>query len=202
MLGENITLLENRKETFAELRKEYQIDSSLKVICNTQKLQEMRAVDLFRVARTAGHFGVFCPCGIARAMDIFYLDESLSQCWAFLVKLQNDFPKAFPLHGLFIGYDNACQLKQFCDNQAKRYPNSVVAVLIAKIRKVHDRLHLKNHHEHCRKGELDPDMYKELDGVNTEVAEQFFSHLLHFVFTFRNTSTVRAPLWMMLILYQ
>ena len=200
-VGENIQLLDNRKESLSELRKEYVIDGSLMVICNTQKLQEMRAVDLFRVARTAGHFGVFCSCGIARAIDIFYLDESLSQCWAFLIKLITDFPTAFALDELIVGYDNACQLKQFCDNQAKRYPKSKVAELIANLRKVHDRLHIRNHHEECRKGELDPDKYRELDGVNTQVAEQFFSHLLNFVCTFRNTSTIRAPLWILLILH-
>ena len=72
--------MENRVETLAELSDEYRIDGSLNVVCNTQKLQKMSAVDLFRVARTAGHFGFCCACGIVRAIEIFYLDESLSQC--------------------------------------------------------------------------------------------------------------------------
>ena len=177
--------MENRSETLDELRREYIVDGSLKVVCNTQKLQEMRAIDLFRVARTAGHFGVFCSCGIAKAIDIFYLDESLSQCWAFLVKLFKQFPKEFPIDKVIIGYDSACQLQRFCKSQAKKYPNSPVANLVAKIRKVHDRSHLKNHHENCWRGELDPDMYEEMNGVTTQVAEQFFSHLLQFVYAFR-----------------
>ena len=93
-----------------------------------------------------------------------------------------------------MGYDSACKLKQYCDNQALRYPRSRVAKYISNMRKVHDRLHLQNHREDCKKGDLNPDKYEELNGVNTQVAEQFFSHLLNFVFIFRNTNAVRAPL--------
>ena len=118
------------------------------------------------------------------------------------MKLIKEFPKEFPVDQIIIGYDSARQLQRFCKNQAKKYPNSTMANLIAKIRKVHDRLHLKNHHENCRRGELDPDMHEEMKGVNTQVDEQFFSHLLQFVFTFRNTSATRAPLWILLIQHQ
>ena len=38
--------------------------------------------------------------------------------------------------------------------------------------------------------------------VNTECAEQFFSHLLSFVHTFRNSSMLRAPFWLLLIVHQ
>ena len=114
-----------------------------------------------------------------------------------------DFPSKFePIGKYFIGYDNACQLKPFCDNQAVRYPNSPIPAAISKIRKVHDRLHIRNHNELCKKGELNPDKYEELNGVNTQVAEQFFSHLLKFVFTFRNTSSIRAQIWILLIIHQ
>ena len=43
---------------------------------------------------------------------------------------------------------------------------------------------------------------KFLNGVNTQVADQFFSHLLNFVCTFRNTSGIRAPIWIFLIIHQ
>ena len=119
------------------------------------------------------------------------------------MKLLRDFPSNFePIAKYFVGYDNACQLKPFCDNQAERYPNSEIVSAISKIQKVHDRLHLNNHSELCRKGELNPDKYKALNGVNTQVAEQFFSHLLKFVFTFRNTSSIRAQIWILLIIHQ
>ena len=64
----------------------------------------------------------------------------------------------------------------------------MIAKMISQIRKVHDRLHLQNHLDECKMGELNPDRYDELKNVNTQVAEQFFSHLLRFVKTFRNTS--------------
>ena len=119
------------------------------------------------------------------------------------MKLMKEFPREFePLGEHIIGYDSACTLKQYCDNQALRYPHSPIAKKIANIRKVHDRLHLQNHHDDCKSGALDPDKYEELNGVNTEVAEQFFSHLLNFVFMFRNTSAIRAPLWILLITHQ
>ena len=86
--------------------------------------------------------------------------------------------------------------------QAARYPNSTIAKQISEIRKVHDRFHLQNHLDVCKMGELNPDRYAELKNVNTEVAEQFFSHLLRFVHTFRNTSAIRAPIWILLIVHQ
>ena len=67
---------------------------------------------------------------------------------------------------------------------------------------MHDRLHLQNHQESCRKSALNPDLYEELNGVNTEVAEQFFSHLLNFVKLFTNTCSVRAKIWIILIFHQ
>ena len=78
------------------------------------------------------------------------------------------------------------------DNQAERYPFSIEAASLAEMKKVHDRLHLRNHHVTCREGELDPDFYPELKGVNTEVAEQYFSHLLKFTKLFKNTTPARA----------
>ena len=157
----SIKLLENRTETLAKLQKEYEIASDMDVICNTQKLDKVKARDLFRVARSAGHFGLFCSCGVVHAMEIFYLDESLSQVWGFLAKLVRDFPSQFePLDSYFIGYDNACKLKAHCDIQAQQYSNSDIADIISKIKKVHDRLHIKNHREQCRKGELNPDKYE------------------------------------------
>ena len=198
-----IKLLENRRQTLAELQKEYEINSEMEVICNTEKLDKVKARDLFKVARSAGHFGLFCSCGVVRAMEIFYLDESLSQVWGFLVRLVRDFPSQFePCDKYFIGYDSACKLKTYCDNQAQRYPNSNIAKIISEIKKVHDRFHIQNHREQCRNGELNPDKYEILKGVNTEVAEQFFSHLLKFVCTFRNTNAIRAPIWILLIIHQ
>ena len=75
----SLRLLENRLETLAELKNEYRICSTIDVKCNTQKLTDMKVLDMFKLARSAGHFGIFCPCGIVRAASIFYLDESLSQ---------------------------------------------------------------------------------------------------------------------------
>ena len=61
---------------------------------------------------------MFCACGIMCAGDIFFLDETLSQVWAFLVKMFREFPQHFNfLQKYYIGYDTACQLKAYCDNQ-------------------------------------------------------------------------------------
>ena len=86
-IGGAIKLLENRKETLSELYKEYEIAGSLDVVCNTEKLNKLTVREVFKVARTAGHFGMFCSCGVVSACDIFFLDESLSQVWAFLVNI-------------------------------------------------------------------------------------------------------------------
>ena len=78
-IGESVEVLRNRGETLLELEQEYQIDGNVDVICNTQKLEKVNVRKEFKVARTAGHFGMFCSCGIVCAADIFFLDESLSQ---------------------------------------------------------------------------------------------------------------------------
>ena len=54
-----------------ELAKEYHVNPNSSVKCNTIKLQESTAMNMPQVSRTAGHFGLFSPCGIACAMDIF-----------------------------------------------------------------------------------------------------------------------------------
>ena len=69
------------------------------------------------------------------------------------------------------------------------------------MKKVHDRLHLKDHQKSCREGDLNPDLYIELKSVNTEVAEQFFAHLLNFVKLFKNSNLARAKTWMLLIVH-
>ena len=93
-------------------------------------------------------------------------------------------------------------INKYCENQAKRYPNSPIINIISKLRKVHDRLHLRKHHPDCQNGELDPNKYEILKGVNTECAEQYFAHLLKFVLLFKNTRLTRAPIWLMIIQHQ
>ena len=199
-VSEWIGLLENSRMSLSELANNYQVDPPSATKCNTKKLQESTAINMLKVSRTAGHFGLFSPCGIACAFDIFYLDESLSQVMVFLVNLIGCFPDKFkPVECIFIGYDSACMLRRYCDNQAKRYPKPPVIDLISKLRKVHDRLHVKNHHPDCQEGELDPRKYDSLIGVNTESAEQYFAHLLKFVTLFKNTSSVRALIWLLII---
>ena len=118
------------------------------------------------------------------------------------MKILQEFPNVFqPLDECFVGYDSACILKAYCDYNAARYPNLPIAKLIADIKKVHDRLYIQNHHPLCKMGQLDPDKYDALDVVNTQVAEQFLLHLLIFIYTFRNTSALRAQLWLYLILH-
>ena len=70
-VGESIRLLENSKMSLRELAKEYQVISNSAVTCNTIKLQESTAINMLKVSRTAGHFGLFSPCGIACVLDIF-----------------------------------------------------------------------------------------------------------------------------------
>ena len=77
--GNSIRLLEDWKETLSELKQEYQVDAAVDVICNTQKLEKVNVREVFKLARTAGHFGMFCSCGIVCAAEFFFLDESLSQ---------------------------------------------------------------------------------------------------------------------------
>ena len=38
-----------------------------------------------------------------------------------------------------------------------------------------------------------------MKGVNTECAEQYFAHLLKFAILFRNTSSTRALIWLLII---
>ena len=107
----------------------------------------------------------------------------------FIIKLIDEFPENFkPVEKIFIGYDSACMLNKYFDNQARKYPNSRIIKIAADLKKVHDRLHLRNHHPDCQNGELDPDNYENLKGVNTECAEQYFAHSLKFVMIFRTTS--------------
>lgn len=84
-------------------------------LCATHKnSKQTTSRDLFRVARTAGQFGIFCACWIVLAKDFFYLGESLSQSWGFLIKLMYAFPqKLEPIAQYFLGYDNACQFNDF-----------------------------------------------------------------------------------------
>ena len=199
-VGDSIHLMGDSKMSLLELAMEYQVDPNSAVRCNTMKLQDSTANNMVKVSRTAGHFGLFSPCGIACALDIFWLDESLSQALVFLVKLIDKFPNKFkPLEDVFIGYDCACMQKRFCDNQVRKYPESPILRLISKLRKVHDRLHVKNHSKECQDGELNPNKYDSLKGVNTECAEQYFAHLLKFAILFKNTSSTRALVWLLII---
>ena len=70
-VGESIRLLENREMSLTELAGEYPVDPNSTVKCNTIKLQESITINMPQVSRTAGHFGLFSPCGIACALDIF-----------------------------------------------------------------------------------------------------------------------------------
>ena len=119
---------------------------------------------------------------------------NLSQTWSFIVDLVENFHEQFvPIEKMFLGYDNECNLNAFWENQAKQFPHSPVATVVDNIKKVHDRLRVKNDKPSWQRGKLNPDNYPEMTGVNTECAEQFFAHLLCFVFTFKNTSMLRAP---------
>ena len=66
-VSESIRLLEDSKKSLSEPAKQYSIDPCSAVKCNTIKLEESKAINMLKIARTAGHFGVFSPCGIASA---------------------------------------------------------------------------------------------------------------------------------------
>ena len=70
-VGKSINLMENSGMSLIELAREYRIDPNSPVKCNTVKLQQSTAINMLKVSRTAGHFGLFSPCGIVCALDIF-----------------------------------------------------------------------------------------------------------------------------------
>ena len=71
-LGREIHLLDGRFTSMHELKLELAIiDPNTPARCNTLKLQETTVTQMRRVARTAGHFGVFSPCGVVRCMELY-----------------------------------------------------------------------------------------------------------------------------------
>ena len=77
--GKEVRLLDGRNKSLAELRSEFAVPLNTPALCKTLKLQETTVSNMRKVARTAGHFGIFSPCGIVRRLELHYLDESASQ---------------------------------------------------------------------------------------------------------------------------
>jgi len=63
-VGDTIRLLENTEMSVMEVAKDYHVNPNFSVKCNTIKMQESTAMNMPQVSRTAGHFGLFSPCGI------------------------------------------------------------------------------------------------------------------------------------------
>ena len=117
------------------------------------------------------------PCGIISLFSELYGGEGVVQCHGIL----SNFFDANDHEVKKLIYDDACHLYGFsCKEELMSYSNGTkfMGQLDMKI----DRLHIQNHTRPFCKKNLNPHLDKELDGVNTVVCEQTFTHFNKYKF--------------------
>lgn len=131
--------------------------------------------------RTAGLMTLVKPCGVIVSISELLSCESPSQLFVQLLQLTCDTSTTFE----YLGYDRACEFEPFLKNLQKK-GNTGASMLLEK-RYVVDRFHIKGHttpacnldSPDC-KYHPDHESNKELEGCNTECAEQCFSWMTKF----------------------
>jgi len=124
--------------------------------------------------RTGGVFTVICPHGICYALYIIPTAEGRDELFSFMIKY-------LPVAPLVVVYDHACGLHEYCLNRCPGY--------FKYTRFLVDRLHWFNHIACALSYWIG--IYKDLDGVNSVIAEQSNSALARIERTI--TRTTQGP---------
>jgi hypothetical protein len=105
--------------------------------------------------RTGGVMTIFCPHGVCYAAFILPKAESRDHLFSFMVKYLEKPPK-------YLVYDFGCAALDYCLNRLPGWFKDMVVVV--------DRMHWDNHTACC--SSFNMRIYEDLDGVNSQIAEQ------------------------------
>ena len=150
--------------------------------CKTEKNTQMA-----NKHRTAGLCCAVYNCGIVVAVTELFGSESLTQVYLFLIWMW----KTLLLFPHLLAYDDACQLKRFCNKRL----GTVAARFIANLIMVVDKLHFKNHIDKWCRQNVNPHKVKEFNDLNTEACEQTFVFISKFKHATKHMSFGRYNLF-------
>ena len=105
--------------------------------------------------RTGGVMTIFCPHGFCYAGFILPKAESRDHLFSFMVKYLEKPPK-------YLVYDFGCAALDYCLNRLPGWFKDMVVVV--------DRMHWDNHTACC--SSFNMRIYEDLDGINSQIAEQ------------------------------
>ncbi|KAL4528904.1 hypothetical protein Ndes2437A_g03436 [Nannochloris sp. 'desiccata'] len=105
--------------------------------------------------RTGGVMTIFCPHGVCYAGFILPKAESRDHLFSFMVKYLERPPK-------YLVYDFGCAALEYCLNRLPGWFKNMMVVV--------DRMHWDNHTACCSSFNIR--LYEDLDGLNSQIAEQ------------------------------
>jgi len=91
----------------------------------------------------------------------------------------------------YLVYDNACQLKRHEKKLVTPHHQTERLNRVKNIYYVVDRLHIVGHKQEWCKAECHPDLFEELNGVNTVIVEQIYAWLGKFKFMTKHMNLYR-----------
>ena len=153
--------------------------------CNTRKDQYVEK------HRTGGIIAGVYNCGIVLNFRELLGCESISQVYAFLADTVRNVDN-LPTN---IGYDDACHLKKFAQNE-KRANQTKVAKAISEMEIRVDKMHFTNHVDRWCQKNCNPHDCPAFDGINTEVCEQTFYFLSKLKHGIRHMNKARYNLFL------
>jgi hypothetical protein len=120
--------------------------------------------------RTVGIFISTFNCGVLCGFKEIYGKETLRQTSNFITEVSKSLTEIPD----YWTYDNGCNLKRFMTNKKNIIESSPTLELLNKKTLVVDRFHLAGHSlddSFCREN-CDPDLFDEMEKINTSIAEQ------------------------------
>ena len=99
---------------------------------------------------------------------------------------------------LYLVYDDACHLKPFAEDRAREAKSERVAIF-SKINYVVDKLHIKGHKGEICAQTVHPNLFPELDDVNTVVCEQTNFFVGHHKHALKHMNKVRYHFFLFVI---
>lgn len=111
--------------------------------------------------KTRGLLTCMFSCGFLLDFKELLFSEGLVNVCTFLNETCNVLNKSFK----YIVYDNGCKMHAHINNNQEKYPRLINSVCLI------DRFHIRNHKASCFK-HFNPDDFKTMQGINTQVCEQ------------------------------
>ena len=172
-----------------------------KIVTTGQGCKEDCNIDRF-YQRTAGIFYFFRPCGIRISNFEMYTAESLSAVFTYLIDAFGEDPLPSQLNGIV--YDRACDLHPFVRRLHEN--GNLIASKYEKLSFIVDIFHVEKHTQpKCvlNSGECQyhPNLekFKDVHGMNTEIAEQSFKEINIFKCSTRKMTYAKRLLFLKFI---